>query len=232
MGFEDKYNPRGFDSKARMPWQPKPNFEIISVYMQEVVVEGIVLRSQDYRERQRIVTLFTPLGVLSFIVRSISSKRSHLLSLTTPFSHAEYHLMKKNSELLSFQDGVMLNEYLDLRVNLQSLKTAGALAQTILRTQWPGKASPSLFALYKAYHAHVIPIANWQALLASFYLKLLKLEGVMLSGSEEGVEGFSIAELDTLALLGGVQQFSALDSTCVSNFFLGKIEKLLMDLTH
>jgi hypothetical protein len=33
--FEDKYNPRGFDSKARMPGQPKPNFEVISVYSSE-----------------------------------------------------------------------------------------------------------------------------------------------------------------------------------------------------
>jgi len=204
--------------------------------MQEGKVEGIVLRCQDYKERQRIITLFTPLGVLSLVVKGISSKNSRLLSLTTPFSQAEYYFVKKNSELLSFQDGVILNEHLDLRQSLQSLKTAGVLAQTILRSQWPGKASASLFSLYKAYHTQVPHVANWQALLASFYLKLLKLEGAFaLSDLEESrfeLSSFSSLEVEKLLFLGNVQQFSSLRELAVSDVLLGKIEKLLVNLTR
>ena len=38
--------------------------------MQEEKIEGIVLRSQDYQERHRIITLFSPQGLISLIVKS------------------------------------------------------------------------------------------------------------------------------------------------------------------
>ncbi len=191
--------------------------------MQEEKTEGIVLRSQEYKERERIITLFTPHGVLSLIVKGVSPKRTHLLALTTPFCHGEYHFLRGRSELMRFQDGTVLNEHLVLRGNLEWLRTAGALSQAIMRSQLPGKAAPQLFELYKAYHGHVCRVNPPQALLASFYLKLLRHEGVWHDVPPE----FSPAEQKQLFILSRAQQFSSLNNLLVSNELLHKISSLI-----
>jgi hypothetical protein len=200
--------------------------------MQEEKTEGIVLRSQEYKERQRIVTLFTPQGVLSLIVKGVSPKQSHLLALTTPFSHGEYHFLRGRSELMRFQDGTVLNEHLVLRENLEWLRTAGALSQAIMRSQMPGKAAPQLFELYKAYHGHVCRVKQPQALLASFYIKLLKHEGVWHDPASGGeLSDFSLAEREQLHLLSRVERFSSLNALLIPNALLQKIFSLIHALS-
>jgi DNA repair protein RecO (recombination protein O) len=147
--------------------------------MHEEKTEGIVLRSQDFKERHRIITLFTPQGLISLIVKSISRKNTRLLSLTTPFCHGEYHYRRGHSELLRFHDGTILDDHFNLRQSLNSLQTAGALANAVLTSQMPGKPSPALFLLYKSYHKQVPVFSDGGALLSSFYLKLLKYEGLL-----------------------------------------------------
>ncbi|SRR5581483_3103252 len=147
--------------------------------MQTEKIEGIVLRSQDYKESHRIITLFTPEGLVSLIVRGISRKNTRLLTLTTPFCNAEYHFRKGRGELLSFHDGTLLDDHLTLRHSLKSLQLAGSLASAILASQMPGKPAPALYLLYKAYHKQASHFKDSDTLLASFYLKLLKYEGLL-----------------------------------------------------
>lgn len=152
--------------------------------MQEEKTEGIVLRSQDYKERHRIITLFTPQGLLSLIVRNISRKNTRLLSLTTPFCHGEYHYKKGQGQLVAFSDGTILNEHLDFRASLAMLRAAGSLANALLSSQMEGRAAPILFALYKSYHKQVASFAHPETLLASFQLKLLRHEGLLVLSSQ------------------------------------------------
>ncbi len=152
--------------------------------MQEEKTEGIVLRSQDYNERHRIITLFSPLGLISLIVKNISRKNARLLTLTTPFSHGEYLYSEGRSDLFKYHDGSLLDDHLDLRQNLKSLQTAGALANAILASQMAGKPAPALFALYKTYHKQVCNFDDPAPLVASFTLKLLKHEGLLSLSSD------------------------------------------------
>src|ERR1700722_12761585 len=147
--------------------------------MQEEKTEGVVLRSQDYKERHRIITLFSPLGLISMIVKSISRKNARLLSLTTPFSHGEYIYYQGRSDLLNYCDGTLLDDHLYLRQNLKLLQAAGTLANAILSSQMAGKPAPALFALYKSYHKQIRHFEEPAPLLASFILKLLKHEGLL-----------------------------------------------------
>ncbi len=171
-------------------------------------IEGIVLRAQDYKENQRIVTLFTPQGVLGLIVKGIASKKSTLLALTTPFCHGEYHVVRGNSDLFQFRDGTVLDEHFILRGRLDWLRTAGALTQLILRSQMPHKPTPELFSLYKAYLAQVPKMHNFEALVCSFLLKVLRLEGEF----DEGQVGLaSTEEKAQLAVLLRAKKFSELE---------------------
>src|SRR5579862_3366288 len=147
--------------------------------MHEEKTEGIVLRSQDYNERHRIITLFSPLGLISLIVKNISRKNASLLTLTTPFSHGEYLYSQGRSDLFKYHDGSLLDDHLGLRQNLKSLQAAGVLANAILTSQMAGKPAPALFALYKSYHKQVCHFDDPSPLIASFILKLLKHEGLL-----------------------------------------------------
>jgi DNA repair protein RecO (recombination protein O) len=215
-------------------------------------IEGIVLRSQDYKEAHRIITLFTPEGLLSLIVRGISRKNTRLLSLTTPFCHGEYHFRRGRSELFSFRDGTVLDDHFDLRGSLASLQTAGALASAILSSQLAGKPAPALFLLYKAYHKQAALFKNPGALLASFYLKLLKHEGLISLSSQcaqceslqplllhegeslcshhQALGGFHFSSLewDFLLALDSASQFSALSNLLIPPTLPTKIHTLFL----
>jgi DNA repair protein RecO (recombination protein O) len=220
--------------------------------MHEEKTEGIVLRSQDYQERHRIITLFSPEGLISLIVRNISRKNTRLLSLTTPFCHGEYLFHRGRTELLSFRDGTVLDDHLCLRQSLKSLQIAGALANAILTSQMGGKPAPALFALYKSYHNQVPHFNNPEVLLASFYLKLLKYEGLLTvlphcstckspsplllhDGeslcSQHGAAGgfhFIASEWDLLLTLDSSMQFSNLRGLALPLHFSQKINALFL----
>ena len=220
--------------------------------MHEEKTEGIVLRSKDFKERHRIITLFTPQGLISLIVKGISRKNTRLLSLTTPFCYGEYHYRRNNSELLRFYDGTILDDHFSLRQSLSALQTAGALANAILTSQMPGKPSPALFALYKSYHKQVLCFNDPTVLLSSFYLKLLKHEGLLSVSSQcmscdedsarllyngesfctkhqiQDAFQFSPMEWETLLALDNAQQFSSLRSLTIPPFLSQKISNLFL----
>lgn len=147
--------------------------------MQEERTHGIVLRSLDYRDGQRIITLFTPLGLMSLIVKRIQRRSSHLLTLTTLFCEGEFLFKKGRSELYSFVDGSVLDAHLPLRKKLLFLQTAGALAKIILSSQFNGKASHGLYQLFRCYLKQIPSFTTPSSLLASFQLKLLSHEGLL-----------------------------------------------------
>jgi len=225
--------------------------------MHEERIEGIVLRSQDYKERHRIITLFSPQGIISLIVKGISRKNARLLALTTPFSHGEYVCRQGRSELWSFLDGTLLNDHLTLRENLKSLQAAGTLANAILASQMAGKPAPALFVLYKSYHKQASSFEDPIALLISFYLKLLKHEGLLsvsphCSSCGENTARFlfhgesfcpthaplnamvfSDSEWKDLLLLDDAQHFSSLRTLSPPPSFLQKIHTLFLSrLNH
>ncbi|NGX59326.1 MAG: DNA repair protein RecO [Chlamydiae bacterium] len=140
--------------------------------------EGLVLRSIDYKDRQKIITLFTPTrGLISLIVKNITRKKSHLLTLTSPFTQAEYHFSIRRSELYTYCDGTPINTHLNLRENLTHLKAAILLAKALLTSQLPNKPAPDLYLLLLTYLKYLPTFADPTSLTASFYLKLLKHDG-------------------------------------------------------
>ena len=142
--------------------------------------EGIVLRSLEYKDQQRIITLFTKEeGIISLIVKRISSRRSNLLALTTPFTRGEYLYRKGRSELMPFEDATLLDEHLELRNRFESLQAGGELIQAISASQMPGKAAPILYSLFNAYLKQIPHFPEPDTAICSFLLKLLKHEGLI-----------------------------------------------------
>jgi len=222
----------------------KAGLRIRPFMSQEEKAEGIVLRAFDYKDRQRIITLFTQeTGLISLIIKGISKKNFRLLSLSTPFSQVEVHFKKGKSDLFRYIDGTIIDEHLRLREQYAYLQTAGSLAQAILQSQLPGKPAPSLYLLFRSFLKQVPLFDNHAALLASFRLKLLRHEGLIALSAEcthcadaparflhhgESVcihhqtppaLSFNEEEWHTLAHLESTQQFSQLRSLNIPSRF-------------
>jgi DNA repair protein RecO (recombination protein O) len=146
--------------------------------MKEENLSGIVLRSFDYQDNQRIITLFTPdSGLIQLIVKGVSQKNLHLFSLTTVFTVGQYHFTRGRTDLYRYLDGTHL-EFIPLRENLVHLKAAGAITKALLTSQLPGKTAPRLYQLTLAYLKQIPLFTDPLPLVLSFQLKLLKHDGL------------------------------------------------------
>lgn len=142
-------------------------------------IEGIVLRCTEFQERSRILTLFTPQGLLSLIIKGISRKKPESLALSSLFCCAEWHFMRGRGEIAKMVDGSVLHDFYSLKGSYSNVQAMGQLAQAVLASQAPEKSSPLLYSQFKSYLARACTSANPETLSASFYLKTLKYEGLL-----------------------------------------------------
>ena len=192
--------------------------------MKEEISEAIVLRSLPFKERERLLTLFSQKqGLLSLIIKKISSSSLNLFTLSSPFCCAEYHFSKRNSDIFSFIDATVCDEHLFLREKYSHLETASAFAEAILSSQLPHKSTPALYALLKQFLRQIPHFEDPRPLIASFYLKVLKHEGII------NIQELPLPQELAKNLLEA-RQFSSLKEIQLSTALLSTLKKKFLDL--
>ena len=198
--------------------------------MQYITTPAIVLRSIPFKDHQKIVTVFSKeLGMISMIVKGLSSKKLFKLPFCESFCEVELVLSKKQGDLFTFHEGSIINLHLPLRDQLSQLYTASSMAKAILESQLPEKPAPLLYALFSIC-LHQVPIFFCQnTLLACFYLKILKHEGIFSLCSEETTEqALSEQEKNNLTNISNIQNFSILKKMKTSSEELKKLERIFI----
>jgi DNA repair protein RecO (recombination protein O) len=194
--------------------------------------EGIVVRSIDFKDRQKIITVFTQQhGLISLIVKGITRTRPHLLTLTSPFTQAEFLYSVGRSDLYLFRDGTPLTTHNSLRENLTHLTAGTQILQALTLSQLPGKAAPALYKLTLTYLKHLSSCQDPHPLTASFLLKLLKHEGHFSSDYREGY--FSAKEWENIVELADVREMAKLKEMAITEelgkklkeFFQRKVQR-------
>lgn len=146
--------------------------------MQREESRGLVLKSLDYKQRQRIITVLTEdRGLITLIVKGLNRTQGSLLLLTNPLSHGEFHYSVHRSDLYTLRDATLIHPHLELRSQVAFLQTAGEICQGLLSSQLPGKPAPKLYQLTLSYLKQIPHHENLPSLSASFLLKILKHEG-------------------------------------------------------
>ena len=144
-------------------------------------VEGITIDYVNYRDYDRIITVFShEVGVLKLFFRG-SNRHSFASALTSPLTRGEfvYSTGKGNNDLFFFCDGTVVDQHLSIRQDLDTLDAACEMLKIIKATQFPGKAAPLLYRTLSIF-LHTLPAGdNTNAMLASFILKTLKHEGLL-----------------------------------------------------
>jgi DNA repair protein RecO (recombination protein O) len=191
-------------------------------------MKAIVLRTIPFKENQKILTLFSEeSGIVSMILKGISPKNPAKLPFATLFTEADFSYSKKNSEILLFEEGEILDLHLHLRNNLSHLQTAFSMAKALLTSQFPGKPSPDLYALLSLFLKQIPSFPCQKALLGCFYLKVLKHEGHYHPQLEKDFS-FSPEELAILLEIDLLRSFSKLRCYTFSLEFFTKIEELFL----
>lgn len=191
--------------------------------MSEKTSEGIILRTIPLTDTKRILTAFLPLeGVISLSARALSPALSRLAAATTPFARSELVYRKGRGEIYKLIEASLLEDHLALRDSSEHLHCAAEILKLLLRTQLPGKPSPQLYDLTKAFLARIQNSPSPQSLLASFLLKFLKAEGLFL-WTQQRPPGFNFEEWSLVEVLAGSRSFQEIESKQVD---LGLAEKI------
>ncbi len=192
--------------------------------MKEERAEGIVLKTFDYKDNERISTVLTAdEGVITLIVKGI--RYNNKISLTTPFCQAEFLFTKGKSDLFKLQDGAIINDHSFLRNNLSYLQAAADMVKHVLKSQLPGKSAPQLYHLLLACLKQLPFFSDTALLTHSFYLKLLTHEGV-LSWDSPQVFPCSVTddEWKTLQALALVRSFKEMQTISLSSELKEKLK--------
>lgn len=184
--------------------------------------EGIVLKSLDYKENQRIITVFSKdLGLISLIVKGISPSSLQKLVATTPLCQAEFHFTRGKSDLFRFSECAILCDHLPLRFQLSHLQSAGTMANAILESQLPGKPSTALYTLLDRYLKMLPAFPTPLPLTTSFLLKMLKLEGLLSLSAPSN--RFTPTEQELLRTLVESRSFKTLSEQPITLAFAQKV---------
>ena len=85
--------------------------------------EGVVIKALDYQENKRIITIFTPGGLLSLIATIHQTQPSSLI-LTTTLCIAEFYYKRNPSNLHSLKEGSIVGSHLNYNTSYPHLETA------------------------------------------------------------------------------------------------------------
>ncbi len=198
--------------------------------MDYITTPAIILRSIPFKDHQKIVTAFSKdLGMISMIIKGLSSKKLFKRPFCESFCEVELVLTKRQGDLFTFHEGSITNLHLPLRDHLHCLYTASSMVKAILESQLPEKPAPLLYALFSTC-LHQIPTFLCQnTLLACFYVKILKHEGIFSLSSEERIENsLSEEEKKDLTRISDVLNFSSLKKINTSLEVLNKLEQFFL----
>lgn len=182
---------------------------------------GLLLRSQSYLGRDKILSILTPdHGLLSLMVKGHANKWS---GLTTPFIVAEWVYLRRKKELMNLTDATLLDPLSALKNDYAILSAAGQMAQDLLRTQMPGKPAQGPFALAVACLQKLAEFREPRMLAAAFRLKLLMAEGLF--EPEEEARSFSaLAQMRSFQALAELPPDQGM-LAAISSFFEERIGK-------
>jgi DNA repair protein RecO (recombination protein O) len=162
-------------------------------------VEGIVIRSMDYGEGNKIISLYTRHnGKMSVMVRGAKKMNSRLASVTQLFTHGEYVIFKTGS-MGTLNQGESLETHRKLRENLHMSAYSAYLVELIDKIVPEQEINEMMFEQLKASlealetdkdAAIVLHIMEMKMLAIAGYLP--QLEECVNCGTDQGEMALSV----------------------------------------
>lgn len=164
-------------------------------------LEGVVLRTNDYGETNKIVTMFTrEKGKKAAVARGAKKPNSRLSGVTQPFTHGAF-LIQGSRGLGTIQQGEALSSMRYIREDLMKTAYAAYIVEMTDRTTEDGEVNLSLFNLLQKSLEYINKGVDGAIVTNIFEMKMLSQVGLkpelslcVVCGEAEGKFGFSIRE--------------------------------------
>lgn len=115
--------------------------------MKLVNVKGIVVRSVDYGERDKILTVYTEeLGLITVTANGSRSLRSRSLVATELFCYSHY-VLTENKDRYHIKEIDLIESFFDLRTDIEKLTLAGYVCEVIAHVGTENMSDPPLLRL-------------------------------------------------------------------------------------
>ncbi|CAM3811056.1 DNA repair protein RecO [Mesobacillus zeae] len=163
--------------------------------------EGIVIRTTDYGETNKIVTLYTrEWGKVGVMARGAKKPNSRLSAVTQLFTYG-YFLVQRGSGLGTLQQGDMVSSMRSIREDIFLTAYASYIAELTDKSTDEKKPNPFLFELLYQTLQYVNEEYDPEILANIYEMKMLNVLGLypvldkcVNCGNREGVFAFSIRE--------------------------------------
>lgn len=97
----------------------------------EVKVKGLVIRTVDLKESDRLITIFTEeMGVVSATARGARTLKSRKMSSTMQYCYSSF-VLQKRGEYYYVKEAELIENFFDIRRSIEGLALAGYIAEVL-----------------------------------------------------------------------------------------------------
>ena len=115
--------------------------------METLQVSGLVVRTTDYGERDRILTLYTDeLGLISVMANGSRSLKSRSLVATELFCYSRF-ILNKRSDRYTVKEVELIESFFDLRTDVTKIALAGYACEVMAHVGTENMPEPDLLRL-------------------------------------------------------------------------------------
>jgi len=150
--------------------------------MEEVKIKAIVLSNTDYKEKDKIVNLFSlELGLVSIMIKNCRTSSYKLKFAYSPFSFAEFELLKKG-EMFTLKNATIIENFYVLCEDYNKYIVSSVILETLLKTNKLYEANHLLFLnTLKILNNLAFEEIDIYILLLKFLIGTLKVNGFKLN---------------------------------------------------
>ncbi|MFX3674416.1 MAG: DNA repair protein RecO [Paenisporosarcina sp.] len=168
-------------------------------------IEGIVLKTQDYGESNKIVTLYSrEVGKITAMARGAKKPASRLSAITQPFTHGSF-LIQQGRGMGTMQQGEQVESYRHIREDIEATAYASFVVELIDRAVEDRTPQTAIFnLLQQALHA-ISEEYDPEAIALFVEWKMLPVTGIYPTlhqcvncGATEGEFAFSFQQIGFL----------------------------------
>lgn len=172
--------------------------------MEELKVTGIVLGNMDYKENDKLVTIYTlELGVIKAQLRGVKQAKSKLKFACQPFFVGEFFLVHK-SNFYQVTTVNSIDSFFELTSNYDRYLVATVILDSIKQTQKDGMINEQLFlTALKTIETLCYDDANESMVLIKYLLNFLSINGYALNFDKCAVCGIKLISASLSVGVGG-----------------------------
>lgn len=149
------------------------------------VFKGIILKTSEYKEKDRMIQVLTrERGIVNICVKGVSGKTSKLSFASLPFSYCDFTVTDSHG-FYYLKEGSVISGNTGIMDSLEAMAVAGHIAECLLWTVMQSENARDCYdlAIY-AYYALSIDNASYLTVLIAFNWKLMWILGFAASASE------------------------------------------------